>query len=149
MAMAMLDFVHVAAAAIWAGGVLMVGVVLWHRYRAERSSQAVQLALRFSVVAGAAAALTGAAGVAMAAVILDGPGELFATPWGRLLLAKSLFVSVAASVGAYNHFVMIPAMSAEPGSGLVERRFRSVLRLEAVGLALTALATAFLVVAAS
>jgi copper transport protein len=149
LALATLDIVHVAAASTWTGGVLMIGVVLWHRHREQRPSRATQLALRFSVVAGAALTLTGAAGVAMAAVILDSPGELFSTSWGRLLIAKTVFVAVAAAVGGYNHVVMIPAMSAEPETGFLDDRFAKVLKLETTALALAASATALLVVAAS
>ncbi len=148
-AMAILDVIHVAAAAVWVGGLAMLVVVMGHRRAQGLPVRARQLALRFSVVAAAAVAAAGAAGAAMAALILDSPAELFTTPWGRLLMAKSAAVAVAGGIGAYNHQVLLPSMHDEPAGGPASERFQWVVRIEAGLVLLAAVLTGFLVAAAS
>ena len=60
---------------------------------------ALQLAVRFSVLATIALVAVGVAGVILTVVVLDSPSELWATEWGRTLIAKTLFVAVAAAAG--------------------------------------------------
>ena len=146
---AVVDVVHVAGAAIWAGGVAMLAVVLWRRHRQGRPSRAALLALRFSVVATLAIVAVGVAGVVLAVIILDSPSELWSTEWGRLLIAKTVFVVAAAAAGAYNHRVLIPQMSHDPDSPQLSARFRSVITAEAAALFIVLVLTAFLVGAAS
>ena len=146
---AVVDVVHVTGASVWAGGVAMLVVVLWRRHRRGRPSRAAQLALRFSVVATLAIVAVGAAGVVLAVIILDSPSELWGTEWGRLLIAKTVFVVAAAAAGAYNHRVLIPQMSHDPGSPQLSARFRSVITAEAAALLVVLVLTAFLMGAAS
>jgi copper transport protein len=146
---AAVNVVHVAGAAVWAGGVAMLLVVLWRRHREGRASRAAQLALRFSVVATLAIVAVGAAGVLLAVIILDSPSELWATEWGRLLIAKTVFVVAAAAAGAYNHRVLVPQMSRDPDSPELSTRFRSVITVEAAALLVVLILTAFLMGAAS
>ena len=127
----------------------MLAVVLWRRHRQGRPSRAAQLALRFSVVATLAIVAVGVAGVVLAVIILDSPSELWGTDWGRLLIAKTVFVLAAAAAGAYNHRVLIPQMSHDPDSPELSARFRSVITAEATALLIVLVLTAFLVGAAS
>ncbi len=145
---AAVDMVHVAAAAVWAGGVVSFTVVLWRRYRQRVPLDVVAVALRFSVIAAAALAVAGLAGLILAAIILDSASLLWATSWGRLLLAKTAVVAVAAGIGGYNHFIVIPSMS---GGGGDRRspRLRNTVTGEALLLATVLVITAFLVGASS
>ncbi len=143
------DMVHVVAASIWAGGVVAFAVVLWRRYRRGERLNGLEMALRFSVIAGAALAVAGVAGTVLAAIILDSVPELWTTPWGRLLMAKTAAVIAAASLGSYNHFVVIPWMNAHPGDDARSVRIRNTATGEAILLVVVIAVTAFLVGASS
>lgn len=143
------DVVHVAGGAVWAGGLTVLAATMWRRHRQGRELRALQLAARFSIVAGAALVVVGAAGIVLTVIVLDSPSGLWSTPWGRLLMAKVATVLVAGSVGAYNHTVLMPELFAKPDSPELDRWFKGVVTGEAVALALVLLLTSFLVVAAS
>lgn len=143
------DVVHVFAAAVWVGGLAMLVSVLRRRHRRGEELRALHLAARFSVVAAASLVAVAASGLILAVTVLDGPSELWSTPWGRLLLAKSALVAIAASLGGYNHQVLIPALEASPGSAALSDLLRRVVTIEAGVLAAVVVATAFLVGAAS
>jgi len=143
------DMVHVVAASIWAGGVVAFAVVLWRRYRRGERLNGLEMALRFSVIAGAALAVAGVAGTVLAAIILDSVSELWTTPWGRLLVAKTAAVAAAASLGSYNHFVVIPWMHAHPDDDARSVRIRNTATGEAILLLMVIAVTAFLVGASS
>lgn len=140
--------VHVAAAGVWIGGVLMLGWVLAGRRARRIPLEAAELAVRFSRVAAGALVATGVAGLALAWAILDSPGELVSTPWGRVLLAKLALVGVAASLGGYNHKVVVPALEASEDDSH-GHLLAKVVRIESVVLLLVVVATAVLVGAAS
>ena len=146
---AVLDVVHVAAGAVWAGGVTMLVVVLWGRHRAGRDVRALQLAIRFSVIAAIALVAVAIAGVGLTVIILDSPSELWSTAWGRLLMAKTAVVGVAAMMGGYNHKVLIPQMAVEPDDQRTVLEFRRVVAVEAAVLGGVAVVTAFLVAAST
>lgn len=146
---AVVDIIHVAGSAIWAGGVLMLAVVLWHRHREGQNLRARQLALRFSVVATAALVVVGLAGVILTIIVLDRPSELWTTDWGRILIAKTTFVGIAAAAGGYNHKVLIPALDTAPNDAALSFQLRNIVTAEALALLTVAVATAFLMGAAS
>jgi len=104
--------------------------------------------VRFSVVASLDLVVVGAAGLVLTVIVLDSPVELWSTPWGRLLMAKLVFVAVGAAAGGYNHRVLIPEMELTD-SPRVSSRFRAVVTGEAVMLAGVPVLTALLVGAAS
>ena len=145
----LVDLVHVAGGAVWAGGVMMLATVLWRRHRQGRELRALQLAIRFSVVATIALVAVGLAGLALAVIILDSPSELWATEWGRILIAKATFVAVAAAAGGYNHRVLIPQMNRAPDDPSLAWKFRSIVTGEAAALGIVLVLTAFLMGAAS
>ncbi len=143
------DLVHVAGGAVWAGGVLMLTSVLWRRHRQGRELRALQLAVRFSVVATIALVAVGLAGVVLTVIILDSPSELWSTEWGRLLMLKTLFVVAAGAAGGYNHKVLIPQMESAPDDLALTSQFRAIVTGEAAALVAVLIATAFLMGAAS
>jgi len=146
---AVANAVHVTTAATWAGGVVMLALVIARRHRRNADTRALQLAVRFSVVA--SITLVGAAvtGIVMTVVILDSVTELWSTPWGRLLVAKVLLVGIAVAGGGYNHRIVIPALELSPNNDAVARQFRSIVTLEAVALVSVALITGLLIAASS
>ena len=146
---ALANSVHVVTAATWAGGVVMLALVIARRHRRNADLRALQLAVRFSVVAVIALVGASAAGVALTVVILDSVSEIWTTPWGQLLVVKTLLVSVAAAGGGYNHRVVIPALERSPNDEAVAHRFRTIVTLEAVALVTVAVVTGLLVAASS
>jgi copper transport protein len=146
---AVADVVHVAGGAVWAGGVFMLAAVLWRRHRHGRELRALQLALRFSVVATLALVAVGVAGVVLTVIVLDSPSELWATEWGRTLIVKTLFVAAAATAGGYNHKVLIPELQQSPDDPTLAHRFRMIITGEAAALAGVLITTALLMGAAS
>jgi copper transport protein len=102
---------HVAAAGAWAGGVVALALTLVRRRRRPPVNGA-KLGARFSVVAAAGLVVVGVVGVALTAMILDSPSQLWTTDWGRLLLVKVALVGAGAALGGYNHFVLLPRMGA-------------------------------------
>jgi copper transport protein len=141
--------VHVLAAGVWVGGVLLMAWTLAQRYRRSVPLGAASMAIRFSRVASVALAAVAVAGTALAIAILDTPSELFTTSWGRVLIVKVLAVAIAAGIGAYNHFVTVPMLDRDPADGEAADRLRRLVRIEgAVLLGVVAL-TAILVGLAS
>jgi copper transport protein len=142
------DLVHVGAAAVWVGGVIMLALTLSRRRADGQSLEAAELVLRFSSLATVALAAVGIAGVVLAWSILDSVGELFSTAWGRVLLAKLTVVGAAAAVGGYNHFVVLPALAAAEGNAASDLIRRTSLMEAALLVGVVAL-TAILVGSAS
>jgi len=86
------------------------------------------------------------AGTALAAIVLDDLDELVGTQWGRVLIAKVLFVAAAASIGAYNHFVVLrSAPTDETEDSAVSGRLRRLVVAEAAILLLVIGVTAVLI----
>ncbi len=146
---AIVNTVHVTGAAVWTGGLLMLAIVLWRRKRQDRDLRALQLALRFSVVAAIALAFVGAAGLLLTIIVLDSPQDLWLTAWGRILMLKTLAVALAAAMGAYNHRVLIPQLTRDPDNPELDREFRRTVTAESLALLVVVILTAFLVGAAS
>lgn len=146
---AAVDTVHVAAGSVWVGGVLALCGVAWSRSRAARATGAGELLVRFSTSASIALAAVAAAGTVMAFIVLDSFGDLTGTDWGQTLLIKMAAVAVAAGIGVYNHFRLVPALEAEPESALLSARLRSTITAEATALVVVVVVTAWLVAAAT
>lgn len=89
-----LDYVHLAGASIWAGGLAMLAG-LWSRDRKE----AARFAAVFSGPALWAMAAMAASGLSSAWVFLPGPAYLFYTAWGFLLLVKTGLALLAVLAG--------------------------------------------------
>lgn len=93
-----LDAVHIAAAAIWLGGVTELGYValadreqLWRRAR------------RFAPLGFAAAGTLAATGIYSAWIHVGHWSALTGTPYGRTVLVKSGLFFAALGLGAFNH----------------------------------------------
>ena len=143
------DIVHVGAGAVWAGGVFAMAGVVWGRHRREAKVHALQLGVRFSVIAAGALVIAGLAGSVLTVIVLDTPSELWLTPWGQVLLLKFVAVLSAAGFGAYNHFRVIPWMNDNPNDDSREVWLRQIVTGEAAILVAVVAITAALVGSAS
>ena len=127
----------------------MMGWVLTRRWRRGAPLRAAELAVRFSPVAAVALTAVAAAGLALTWMILDTPGELASTDWGRTLIAKLIVVGVAAAMGGYNHRNVVPRLAAHADGEHAGHMLRSVVRIEGAVLVAVIAVTATLVGAAS
>lgn len=146
---ALVNSVHVAAGAVWVGGVVAMAAIIWSRYRSDRPMRVVELVVRFSKIATVALASVVVAGGIMAFLVLDSFGELTGTPWGQILLLKTAAVGLAMIGGAYNHFRLLPSLEADPESPELLIELRNTVTAEAIMLVFVVAVTAWLVAAAS
>lgn len=143
------NLVHLSAAAVWGGGVFAMTTTAWmRRLRSERLGLAAMV-VRFSSIATVSLAAVIVAGVVMTWLVLDTPGDLFATPWGRILVAKTAVVAVAAGLGGYNHFRLRPALERRPDDPQLAKELRISLSIESAVFVAIVVLTAILVAAAT
>jgi copper transport protein len=130
------DWVHLSAASLWAGGVIML-LAVFLTAPALRQHAFV----RFARLAPVLIALLLAAGIYLSVLRLPELDDLWTTGYGHVLIVKLALVAVALGWGAFHHFVVEPRL----GRPRVAGRVRGSLAGEtAVGLAVL-LVAAFLV----
>lgn len=143
------NLVHLIAAAVWAGGVFVMTALVWRRRRRGLPGDGAWLMIRFSPLAAASLTAVVIAGIAMAAIVLNSPEELWTTEWGRVLLAKTTVVGIAAVMGAINHRHLRPALARDPTSPALARTTRRTLTIESVVFLAVIALTTWLVAAAT
>ncbi|WP_138752604.1 copper resistance D family protein [Paenibacillus sinopodophylli] len=89
-----LDFIHIACSALWAGGLLLL-LLFW---RADRK-EAGRFAERFMRAAWLSILLLSVSGIGMTMLLLPSWRYLIYTSWGIMLLAKVVFVIIIAFTG--------------------------------------------------
>jgi copper transport protein len=144
------DAVHTFAAGVWAGGVIVLGLVLARRAAKRKRLHAAELAVRFTPLATWALVAIGISGVVMARMEVSSFDALVGSAFGRTLLVKMGLVVVAVAIGGYNKYAVIPRLkpTAEVPDSTGLQWITRVTRWEAtVMLSILAL-TAFLVDAA-
>jgi copper transport protein len=144
---AIVNSVHLVSAAIWTGGVAVIGLLVWSRRRDGEAPDAAGMVVRFSSIAAGALAGMAIAGVLMALFVLERPGDLTSTEWGRALLIKLAGVALAAAIGAYNHLRLRPALVANPHDQALLADLRRTLAVEAGLFAGIVVLTAWMVAA--
>jgi copper transport protein len=141
-----LDMLHVAAAGVWVGGLLLVlfaGVPAMKRLTDGDSDAATSaLVNSFHPLALFCAPLVVAAGLATSWLRLGGFDAILGTEYGRTLLWKIALVAMVIAIGAYNAFRARRRL----GTPEATRRFRYSGMAEIVVAALVLAATTALVV---
>jgi putative copper resistance protein D len=104
----LVQFVHLMATAVWAGGVMLAGWVVLPRLRCAASLEPVtHFGRRLSLAATWAVVLVAISGIYNAWLGLDGHlPPLVHTQWGWLLTAKSALVLLALGMGARNRWLL-------------------------------------------
>ncbi|HEY6532274.1 MAG TPA: CopD family protein [Acidimicrobiales bacterium] len=140
------DVVHVAAAAVWFGGLVGVSVVLTRRPPYPMTST-VAVVGRFSTAAAATVAALGAAGLAMTWVELGSVRGLWETAYGRMVLAKVLITAGVIVLAALNRYRILPALAEDTHDeqSLRWRRLRRTVAIEALAIVAVLAVTAVLV----
>jgi copper transport protein len=145
----LVSLVHLGAAAVWGGGVFAMTTTAWMRRRRSERLGLAAMVVRFSSIATVALTAVIVAGVVMAWIVLDTPGDLFATPWGRILVAKTAVVAVAGGLGGYNHFRLRPALEQRPDDPQLAKELRISLSIESAVFVTIVVLTAILVASAT
>ena len=145
----LVNLVHLGAAAVWGGGVFAITTIAWMRRRRSERVGLAAMVVRFSSIATVSLASVIVAGLVMTWMVLDSPGDLFGTPWGRILLAKTAVVAVAAGLGGYNHFRLRPALEERPDDPNLARELRVSLSIESAVFVVIVVLTAILVASAT
>lgn len=136
------DIVHVAAMAVWTGGLAAMLWLLPAATRqipdsAERTKFLTGTTICFSTLAFAAVALIGVSGAIQAILEVGSIDDLFTTQFGRAVAIKIVLFAVLLGLGAANRMRVIPAlvrrMEKLAAPGKPGRNLRNLLRLE-VGL---------------
>lgn len=117
---------HTVAVGVWIGGLLVASV-----YRFERDELAAWHP-RFSRIAFVAFLVVAATGVYQAVLYLPAPDALVATDYGRVLIAKHVFVVGVMAMAGLNRFVAGPALRRATELARPARLAVRTLRVEAV-----------------
>jgi copper transport protein len=131
------DWVHVAAACLWLGGVVQLAFCVWPAAGPELRRKAF---LRFSRLAMVLVGVLVAAGLYLSVLRLPSVDALWSDRYGIVLLIKLALVGAALSWGGFHHTFVRPRLLA----GDVSWRGRTLLAESAAGMAVL-LAAAVLV----
>ncbi|MBX3013740.1 MAG: copper resistance protein CopC/CopD [Caldilineaceae bacterium] len=142
------DWIHLAAASVWLGGLLLLAVLLWQARQVTTAAEATllrQLARRFSVAATLAVFVLAVTGLFSTLVQVQSLAVLWRTPYGWLLLGKLALVALVLGIAWFNHrWVRTPSATAAWSAGHYRTFQRQVWRESLAGLALMVV-VAFLV----
>jgi copper transport protein len=130
------DWIHLSAALLWVGGLLVLAVCVWPLARELRRDAF----LRFSRLATLLIAALLGAGIYLSFVRLPAVSDLWTEGYGRVLLVKIALVGVALMWGAFHHFVARPALVQEDASGWSARLGRTLIGEASVAMAILLLA---------
>jgi len=137
LASILLDWIHLAAAAIWVGGLAALALALLQTGEEVNSAPDLhpfRTALtRFSRLALGSVAALAISGVIAALSYLRAVSDLWLTDYGRALLAKSALFGLLIGFGAYHALLLRRETAWRPGEKVraLVRRFRRSLPLEA------------------
>ena len=140
------DVLHLAAGAIWLGG--LVGLTVTLGSLSGRERDAALVLSRFSTLAASALGLLAVTGTLMGAQILGGWSPLFDTTYGRLLLVKVSIAAIVAGLAGFNRFRLLPGVTTgvgHDGRRAAALRVRDAVRVEAALLVVLLGVTGFLV----
>jgi copper transport protein len=99
------DVIHVAAASVWLGGLLALGLAL---RRADGDPR--RLVCRFSNIAVVSVAVLGITGVVRAIAELHSVSQLWTTGYGRALIVKTALLAALVGLGWMNRYRLIPGL---------------------------------------
>jgi copper transport protein len=113
---------HVAATAVWAGGLATLLLVVPAAVRtlprqSDRSRLLAALLARFSPLALAAVAAILVTGILQSALLLDDLASLLDTGFGRALLVKAALLAVLIGLGAHQRRRVLPALRRAAADG--------------------------------
>ena len=99
------DFLHVAAASFWLGGLVALAPAL------IGPGDRAPMLRRFSNVALVSVTVLAATGVIRALAELSSLGQLWSTGYGRLLIVKTALLAALVTIGWLNRYRLVPRLS--------------------------------------
>jgi putative copper export protein len=126
------DWIHLSAALLWAGGLVVLAVCVWPLARELRR----EAFLRFSWLATLLMAALLGAGIYLSFVRLPSVSDLWTGGYGQVLLVKIALVSVALLWGAFHHFVGRPALIRDDASSWSARLGRTLVGEASIAMAI-------------
>lgn len=146
---------HLIGGALWLGGVpaLLLTLRKLDKLDANTSSgdqvftgsgAKLEIVERFSKIATIGVICVGIGGFLASFTMFKSLTEYYTTSYGRALLLKITLVALTGAMGAYNHYILVPALRKEPSSDALHNRLRTSLRKEGILLICIILATGFL-----
>jgi copper transport protein len=129
------DWVHLAGASLWIGGLAALALVAWSAAPAVRTT----MFLRFSRLATVLVALVLAAGTYLGIVRLPHLHDLWTTGYGHVLIVKLALVALALAWGGFHHTIVRPRIE-RADNGSLGRVGRSLAGESLVGVAVLLLA---------
>jgi copper transport protein len=124
------DWVHLAAATLWVGGLVQLLLVVWPAAPALRGGAF----LRFSRYATVLVATLLAAGIYLSVLRLPRLADLWEASYGQVLLVKLGLVALALAWGAAHHFLVRPRIERPGSERLLARVTRSLAAESAVAM---------------
>jgi copper transport protein len=126
------DWVHLAAASLWVGGLVQLLVVVWPTAPQLRGGAF----LRFSRYATVLVAALLSAGIYLSVLRLPRVSDLWQASYGQVLLVKLALVALALAWGGAHHFLVRPRLERPGADGLLARLPRSLAGESAVAMAI-------------
>ncbi len=124
------DWVHIAAASLWIGGLATLAGLVWFGAPALRR----EAFARFSMLATVSICLVLTAGIYLSIVRLPHLHDLWTTGYGQVLLVKIGLVCGALAWGGFHKFLVAPALE-RADQGFLSRIGRSLIGESLVGMA--------------
>lgn len=107
------DWLHLLAASIWGGSLLILSVAVFPEL-AKQGEQVAPLnasfAMRFSRIAGIAVGVIAITALYNAWVYVGSLGAFLKTPYGWTAIAKTFLFSIIVYLGAFNRYVSVPLL---------------------------------------
>jgi putative copper export protein len=116
------DWLHLLAALVWGGGLLVLSLVVLPRLVKQGDRAARELAgvsARFSRIAGVAVGLIAVTAPYQAWARAGSAEDLVSSPFGRTIIAKIVLFAVLLLLGAFNRYVSVPRLQEWAGSTTV------------------------------
>jgi copper transport protein len=126
------DWIHLSAALLWVGGLVVLAVCVWPLARELRR----EAFLRFSRLATLLVAALLGAGIYLSLVRLPAVSDLWGEGYGRVLLVKIALVGAALLWGAFHNFIGGRALVADGSSRWPARLGRTLLGEVSVAMAI-------------
>lgn len=104
------DLLHLAAGAVWFGGLVALLVHLRGRRLADDPVGGARLVADWSALATVAVGAVVLGGVALSWATVRSPDALLGTTYGRLLLVKLALAAIVVGLGAWNRQRLVPAV---------------------------------------
>ena len=130
------DAVHLLAASLWAGLVLCAAIgPRWRLAHDDDRQRAWRFVAALSRWATAALGVIALSGLFAAWRAVGTPVGITSSGYGQLLVMKLVLVAAAAALGGFNRWAVLPGLHAALQTASADtavRRFRRVIRIEAV-----------------